>query len=151
FGALMRTRTAKVNTARAIKVLDAIAQVKLQMSANRLALGNYLLSGSPDDARKVEDGVASLQARIRAVEELSVEQRAYFERAAHAEADWHTNFADALVAKRKQVDSGDASVAELDVYYLNLDPQSWLRKSSAPLEEAELATQEALKKQGDSD
>ena len=85
FAALMRTRTAKENTARSIQVLDAISQVKLQMSANRLSLGNYLLSGSPDDARKIEEGVAALQTRLRAAEKVAPEQGSYLERAATAE------------------------------------------------------------------
>ena len=151
FAALMRTRTAKENTARSIQVLDAISQVKLQMSANRLSLGNYLLSGSPDDARKTEDGVTALQTKLRAAEKVAPEQVSFLESAASAEADWHANFAHALVEKRKQVDAGNASVADLEVYYLNLDPASWIKKSTEPLEQAEKATKDALKAQGDSD
>ena len=137
FAALMRTRKAKENTARSIQVLDAISQVKLQMSVNRLSLGNYLLSGSPDDARKTEDGVAALQSKLRAAAKLAPEQQSSLEHAAQAEEDWHTNFAHALVEKRKAVDAGNASVADLQVYYLNLDPPSWIKKSTAPLEEAD--------------
>src|SRR5258708_19235640 len=151
FGALMRTRKATQNTARSIQVLDALAQGKLQMSANRLTLSNYLLSGSPDDARKMEDGVAALQAKLQAAAVLAPDQRSSLKRAAQAEQDWHTNFADAVVSKRKDVDAGNATVSDLEIYYLNLDPSGWIRKSTAPLEEAEKSTQDALKAQSDSD
>ena len=151
FGALLRTRKARENAARSIQVLDAISQAKLQMAANRSSLANYLLSGSPDDARRVDDGVTSLRTKLLSAEGLAPEQRTAFENAARAEQDWKDNFAHVLSEKRKQVDAGNATVSELEVYYLNLDPASWIRKSTAPLEEAEKATQDELNAQSDSD
>ena len=151
FAALMRTRTAKDNTAKAIQVLNAIAQVRLQMSANRLSLGDYLLSGNPEDAKKVEDGVTELRARLTTAEGFATEQRSALERAAAAEEDWHSNFARLLVDKRKEVDAGNATVADLQVYYLTLDPGAWVKRSTAPLEEAQKITDGLLKTQSDSD
>src|SRR5579859_3232809 len=136
FAALVRTRRAKDNTARRIQVLDAIAQAKLQMATNRLNLANYLLSGSPADAQKIEQGVDEFRRRLRAAGTLEPEQQSNFERAASAEEQWHNSFAHTLIDKRHQVDSGNGTVAELQVYYLNLDPASWMAKSTAPLEQA---------------
>jgi methyl-accepting chemotaxis protein len=151
FAALERTRKAKDNTARRIQVLDAIAQTRLQMATNRLNLANYLLSGSPADAQKVEQGVSELQRRLESAASLEPEQKANFERAAAAEKEWHSDFAQALIGKRQQVDAGNGNVAELQVYYLNLDPASWLAKSTAPLEQAGAGTNESLKTQSESD
>ena len=46
------------------------------------------------------------------------------------EASWGDNFAKPLLAKRHQVDSGDATVSDLQIFYLQKDPTSWLLKSS---------------------
>src|SRR5690242_15556567 len=151
FAALMRTRKAKDNTTKSIQVLNAIAQVKLQMSANRLSLRDYLLSGNPDDAKKIEDGVADLQAKLRTAESIATEQRTSLERAGTAEEDWHNNFARPLVDKRKEVDAGNATVADLQVFYLTLDPGSWVKRSSAPLEEAVKTTEDSMNAQSESD
>src|SRR5208283_742308 len=52
------------------------------------------------------------------------------------EANWADNFAKPLLAKRHQVDSGDATVSDLQIFYLQKDPASWLAKSSAILDQA---------------
>ena len=41
-----------------------------------------------------------------------------------------------MMAKRHQVDAGDATVSDLQIYYLQHDPASWINKSSAVLDEA---------------
>src|SRR5216683_1297327 len=46
------------------------------------------------------------------------------------ETTWADNFAKPLLAKRHQVDSGDATVSDLQIFYLQKDPASWLAKSS---------------------
>src|SRR4029077_15906450 len=45
------------------------------------------------------------------------------------------NFAKPLIAKRHQVDSGDATVSDLQIFYLQKDPASWLAKSSPILDQ----------------
>ncbi len=52
------------------------------------------------------------------------------------EANWGDNFAKPLLAKRHQVDSGDATVSDLQIFYLQKDPTSWLLKSSSVLDQA---------------
>src|SRR5262249_24411015 len=52
------------------------------------------------------------------------------------QTSWADNFAKPLLAKRHQVDSGDATVSDLQIFYLQKDPASWLTKSSAVLEQA---------------
>jgi len=151
FAALERTRKAKDNTTRGIQLLDATAHAELQMATNRLNLANYLLSGSPTDEAKVERGVSELRHQLSAAGSLAPEAKSNFERAAAAEQDWQVSFAHALILKRHQVDAGNSSVAELQVYYLNLDPASWIEKSTAPLKQAESAALESLTAQSHSD
>jgi methyl-accepting chemotaxis protein len=54
------------------------------------------------------------------------------------EASWADNFAKPLLAKRHQVDSGDSTVSDLQIFYLQKDPASWLTKSSAVLDQTTL-------------
>ncbi len=51
------------------------------------------------------------------------------------EASWADNFAKPLLAKRHQVDAGDATVSDLQIFYLQKDPSSWLTKSSTVLDQ----------------
>src|SRR5207245_9720950 len=41
-----------------------------------------------------------------------------------------------LMAKRHQVDSGDATVSDLQIFYLQKAPASWLTKSSSVLDQS---------------
>src|SRR5256884_263012 len=52
------------------------------------------------------------------------------------EASWADNFAKPLFAKRHQVDTGDATVSDLQIFYLQKDPSSWLAKSSIVLDQS---------------
>jgi methyl-accepting chemotaxis protein len=67
-----------------------------------------------------------------------------------AEASWAQSFAAPLVEKRKQVDAGNTTVAELQIFYLQQDPGSWLTKSKQPLDEAQNGIGDAVKKQSES-
>ena len=60
------------------------------------------------------------------------------------EASWGDNFAKPLLAKRHQVDSGDATVSDLQIFYLQKDPASWLAKSSVALDQASSDISKAL-------
>src|SRR6202007_1839938 len=60
------------------------------------------------------------------------------------EASWADNFAKPLLAKRHQVDSGHATFSDLQIFYLQKDPASWLAKSSAVLDQASLDITKAL-------
>src|ERR1051326_8560506 len=151
FIALTRTRKAKENTTHSIQVLNAINEVKLQISANRASLGSYLLSGNPNDARKLDEGIVELHTKLQTADSLSGNQHAQLDRALSIEDDWQANFVRPMIEKRKQVDAGNTTVAELQIYYLNSDPTSWVKRSTAALEEAEQATHDSLKAQSESD
>src|SRR5216683_4275709 len=60
------------------------------------------------------------------------------------ETTWADNFAKPLLAKRHQVDSGDATVSDLQIFYLQKDPASWLVKSSAVLDQSSVEITKSL-------
>ena len=49
------------------------------------------------------------------------------------ESHWADKFAKDMIAKRHQVDSGDATVSDLQIFYLQHDPASWINKSTSIL------------------
>ena len=60
------------------------------------------------------------------------------------ERNWAENFAKEMIAKRHQVDAGDATVSDLQIYYLQHDPASWINKSADVLDEANRAVRKTL-------
>src|SRR5581483_11009308 len=62
----------------------------------------------------------------------------------NAERQWETSFGRPLVEKRKQVDDGSTTVADLQIYYLQLNPASWMKASTAFLDEGEAANAKVL-------
>ena len=70
-----------------------------------------------------------------------------------AEQQWESNFARPLVDKRKLVDSGATTVADLQIYYLQLNPTQWMKTSNGLLDEGEAANSTLLeleRKKGES-
>src|SRR5689334_21617759 len=136
--ALGRERTARKNTEHSVEIIQAISNIRFQLMQNRLYLSNYLLSGDTHEADQLDAGVAGLVAIAQEAQNNASEQEtAALERVLNAEKEWHINFADPLIEKRKQVDSGNATVAELQIYYLQQNPGEWLNRSTEPLSLAE--------------
>jgi methyl-accepting chemotaxis protein len=122
------------------------------MMQNRQFLGNYLLSGDTREADAMNKGVDSLQKKLQSsINEMDESDqdnvKAALAKLKDAEADWAKNFAAPLIDKRKQVDAGNQTVAELQIFYLQQDPGSWLTKSKNPLDEAQNQIGAAVAKQ----
>jgi methyl-accepting chemotaxis protein len=118
--------------------LQTIEAVQLRIMHNGLALNNFLLSGDPRDEEKVNKGMVDLSDTLKRGEAQSSSDvlRNALIQVESTEASWADNFAKPLLAKRHQVDSGDATVSDLQIFYLQKDPASWLTKSSTVLDEA---------------
>jgi methyl-accepting chemotaxis protein len=129
-----------------LSVVQTIENVRFQMMENRLYLGNYLLSGDLRDEDKTNKGVADLLAMLKDGESRSGDSalREALAQVGDTETNWSENFAKQMMAKRHQVDAGDATVSDLQIYYLQHDPASWLNKSSAVLDQANSAVQKSL-------
>src|SRR5262249_45827330 len=104
---------------------------------NRLNLDNFLLSGDPRDEEKVNKGMTEITEILKRGEAQSSSDvvRTSLIQVESTEANWADNFAKPLLAKRHQVDSGDATVSDLQIFYLQKDPASWLAKSSTVLDQ----------------
>ena len=63
--------------------------------------------------------------------------RSSLAKVAQLELSWGKEFAQPLIEKRKDVDSGNATVAELQIYYLQKDASSWVKNSTDSLDVAD--------------
>ena len=111
--------------------------VNYQMMLNRLNMNNFLLSGDPRDEEKVNKGLTDMADLIKHGESQANNEAVHTAliQVESTETSWADNFAKPLIAKRHQVDSGDATVSDLQIFYLQKDPSSWLTKSSSVLEQ----------------
>jgi methyl-accepting chemotaxis protein len=133
----LRERSSRDDAKAALESLQTIEAVRVQIMQNRLALNNFLLSGDPRDEERVNKGTVDLADVLKHSEAQSSSDllRTALIQVESTEASWSDNFAKPLLAKRHQVDSGDATVSDLQIFYLQKDPASWLTKSSAVLEQ----------------
>jgi methyl-accepting chemotaxis protein len=131
-------RDARTTVAAALTDVQAIESVRYQMMENRLYLGSYLLSGDLRDEDKTNKGINDLQELLKQtgskVSDTIV--RTSLSQVQENEHDWAENFAKPMIAKRHQVDAGDATVSDLQIYYLQHDPSSWVNKSTGVLDES---------------
>src|ERR1700724_4440107 len=120
-----------------IDMTEGTSSVRFEMMQNRLHLQNYLLSGDTRDVEKMNDGAHVLSDALRHAQELanSPQQRSSLEKVQGLEQAWGNEFASPLVEKRRAVDGGNATVAELQIFYLQKDPKSWLSRSSEVLDD----------------
>jgi methyl-accepting chemotaxis protein len=151
--AVQREHAARAATTRAMAMAQQGETVRFQMMENRLNLRNYLLSGDTRERDKMNDGIARLRELLKELTAKagSEQQRSSFSRLAESENRWETGFARPLGNKRKQVDDGNATVADLQIYYLELDPSSWMKASAGYLDEGEAANSRLLDEQRKND
>jgi methyl-accepting chemotaxis protein len=135
--AALRGRASRADSAASLKGVQTIETVRLQIMLNRLNLDNFLLSGDPRDEEKVNKGLTDLNDALKQGQaQLSTDNlRTALIQVESTEVSWADNFAKPLLAKRHQVDSGDSTVSDLQIFYLQKDPTSWLTKSSAVLDQ----------------
>jgi len=132
----LRQRSARLDASTALESVRTIEAVRYQIMLNRLNLNNYLLSGDPRDEEKVNKGLVDIADAIKrgAAQDGSDNLKSALTQVETTEASWADNFAKPLLAKRHQVDAGDATVSDLQIFYLQKDPSSWLTKSSVVLD-----------------
>src|SRR5215472_17388052 len=149
---LWREGAAKRKTNRSFQVLRDTSALQYLMSQNQIHLNNYLLSGDPSEADTVLTGVAQLDEAIHRTEaKATAEEQVPLEKLNEAEHDWTEHFARPLIDKRKQVDSGNGTVAELQIFYLQQNPGDWLKKVKEPIDQTIAATEMDLQEQQLSD
>jgi methyl-accepting chemotaxis protein len=151
--AVQREHDTKAAAQRSIDMTEATSLVRFQMMQNRLHLQNYLLSGDTRDVEKMNDGERQLTDALRRAQNLanSPQQRTSLEKVQEMETGWNTDFANPLVEKRRAVDGGNATVAELQIFYLQKDPNSWVSRSSDVLDDVDRENRQILELRRHSD
>ena len=145
-GALWSARRAGLEASGTLETERTASSVRSKIMENRLNLNNFLLSGDPRDEDKVNRGFNELSDLIKRGQSQTGSEilRTALIQVESTEASWADNFAKPLLAKRHQVDSGDATVSDLQIFYLQKDPASWLAKSNAVLDQANADIEKAL-------
>jgi methyl-accepting chemotaxis protein len=140
--AVQREHAAQAAAAKATQAAKLGEEIRYQLMQNRLRLGSYLLSGDERELQAVEIGAVKLQSELHAAQEnaLNDVQRASLNRLRNNEHEWEESFLRPVVAKRKDVDNGKTTVADLQIFYLQLNPNQWTHTSADYLDEAETTT-----------
>jgi len=149
FIASQHEHSARTSAAAALKNTEEIGLVRYQMMVNRLGLRNYLLSGDPREEANTLKGINDLSTMLRANQETANDERlrSVFSSIENTEQTWVDDFCKPLIAKRHQVDAGQATVAELQIAYLQHAPGSFVGKDNKEIDDAE---REIKKSQDDS-
>ncbi|HEY4902462.1 MAG TPA: methyl-accepting chemotaxis protein [Candidatus Sulfotelmatobacter sp.] len=137
--AVQREHAAKSAAAASLELTDATNSLRFQMMQNRLYLSNYLLSGDTREVDRMNEGLRILSDRLEQGKSLadSEQEKSAMSRVQQLEQSWGKEFAQPLIDKRKDVDSGNATVAELQIYYLQKDASSWVKNSTDALDVAD--------------
>jgi len=151
--AVRREHDAKKAATASLDLAEATDAVKFQMMQNRLYLSNYLLSGDTREVDRMNEGIKSLSDKLEKSANLanSDQQKAALEKVQQLEQNWAKEFAQPLVDKRKDVDSGNATVAELQIFYLQKDASSWVKNSTEFLDVADKENKKIVEERRQSD
>jgi methyl-accepting chemotaxis protein len=143
--AMYRERGTKAAAARSLQIAETNDNIRFQMMQNRLFLSSYLLSGDTREVDRMKEGERQLNEKLLDVQKLASDQeRDELEKVQRNESVWATDFAAALLEKRKQVDAGNSTVAELQIFYLQKDASSWVKNSTDPLDAADHENKKVL-------
>jgi len=121
------------------ELADTTNAVRFQMMQNRLYLSNYLLSGDTREVDRMNEGLRTLNEKLEDGKNkaISDQVKSSLTKVQQLEQSWGKEFAQSLIEKRKDVDSGNATVAELQIYYLQKDASSWVKNSTDSLDIAD--------------
>jgi methyl-accepting chemotaxis protein len=144
--AVLRERTARGEAATALESVRTVEDVRYHIMLNRLHLSSFLLSGDPRDEEKVAKGASELADMVKKGQGKAASDslRTALIQVESMEQSWQDNFARPVVNRRRQVDAGDATVSDLQIFYLQKDPNSWLNRSSGVLDQANMEIGQAL-------
>jgi methyl-accepting chemotaxis protein len=151
--AVQREHSAKAAASQALQMAQTNDKIRFQMMQNRLYLSNYLLSGDTREVERLTDGMRVLQDALQTAQNLanSEQQKSALAKVQTSEQNWGRDFAAPLMEKRKDVDSGNATVAELQIFYLQKDASSWVKAATDSLEVADLENTKVLELRRKSD
>jgi methyl-accepting chemotaxis protein len=153
WSAVQREHAAK-GAAKAAQDLEQTTNaVRFQMMQNRLYLSNYLLSGDTREVDRMNEGLRTLNEKLEDGKNKANDDqvKTSLVKVQQLEQSWGKEFAQPLIEKRRDVDSGNATVAELQIYYLQKDASSWVKNSTDSLDVAESENHKLLDERNKSD
>jgi methyl-accepting chemotaxis protein len=151
--AVQREHSAKAAGSTALRLSQATDRIRFQMMKNRLNLTNYLLSGDTREKDAIEKGIRDLNQQLVGTENIanSEEQRAALFQVQQSEQSWIKNFSEPMIAKRGDVDAGNATVAELQIFYLQKDASAYMKATDEFLDQADKENLKVLEERRESD
>ena len=153
WAAVRREHAAKDAAAASLKLADSTNAVRFQMMQNRLYLSNYLLSGDTREVDRMNEGLRTLNEKLEQGKDLanSDQVKTALAKVQQLEQAWSKEFAQPLIEKRRDVDSGNATVAELQIYYLQKDASSWVKNSTDTIDLADGENRKLVEERRQSD
>ena len=149
---VLRERSSRTDAANALESVRTVEAVRFQIMQNRLNLGSFLLSGDPRDEEKTNKGISELSDLLKRKETKSGNEslRTGLIEVEGTEKKWADEFVRPVLAKRHQVDSGDATASDLQIFYLQKDPNAWVNPSAGVLDQINGEISKALQESSDS-
>jgi len=139
--AVHREHDAKDAASASLKLADATNDVRFQMMPEPpIPEGNYLLSGDSREVDRMNDGPGARSATDcnRAGSwRIPSKSAPHWTGWQQLEESWSKEFAHPLIDKREGCGLGNATVAELQIYYLQKDASSWVKNSTDALDVAD--------------
>ena len=126
--AVRHEQTTRALYKKSITMVENLSKLERARNQNRLFLRNFLLNGDRREADALTRGQNEVEALINDIKESgaamgdSLRARQLLDQLAEAEREWGRLFATPLMEKRRQVDTGSATVAELQIAYLQATP-----------------------------
>jgi methyl-accepting chemotaxis protein len=136
---------------KAIAMAGLRSELDRAIMNNRLHLRNFLLNGDTRESDLLFKGLGDVDQLINRIEETTSNLPQNRERAKQllstvrdVERDWASSFASTLVDKRRQVDAGSSTMAELSIAYLQANPGSEQKKEEEPLHQLDSIMSDAV-------
>ncbi|HEU4413698.1 MAG TPA: methyl-accepting chemotaxis protein [Candidatus Angelobacter sp.] len=114
---------------RSITMVENLSRLDSARNQNRLFLRNFLLNGDRRESDALARGQNEVESLIGEIKETTSTMgddanhvRQLLDQLADSEREWARVFANPLMEKRRQVDTGSATVAELQIAYLQATP-----------------------------
>ncbi len=135
---ISREHTARSLASATLTDLTTIENIRFHVMLEELVLRNFLLSGDVRDEGELASVHTTINTQLRDAESHATDPalRSTLLRVEDAEHGWMDDFAKPMIAKRHQVDGGDATVSDLQIFYLQQNPGAWMNKTSSLLDDA---------------
>ncbi|HZU32625.1 MAG TPA: methyl-accepting chemotaxis protein [Candidatus Angelobacter sp.] len=151
WAAARHEQTTRAMYKKSITIVESLSRLDRARSENRLFLRNFLLNGDRREADALTHGQGEVETLITEIKENwatlgddSNQARQLLDQLGEVEREWGRTFAAPLMEKRRQVDTGSATVAELQIAYLQATPTpEQKQREDLPMQQLQAITRKA--------